>query len=283
MKKRLFFGGKNSLLMIIFFLLVLVQITEAANFRIKIKAAGAEIRLKPSVESTLISDVPLGAILTSSEKFGDWYKVNLPPDQQGIVVSGYIHQNSVEVIEVIDETPQQNIMKDEPDSGIQETIPPVREEKRKRFALRLGLGLAFPSGDWSTLFNLGLGAMIGNSFSLVQNRNFDVALIGSFDGYMFFREAGYTDISWARILLAGDLRLTLKVDQFSIFGQGGVGIYFDILEVSHWLWGRADTSEFRFGPRLGGGFAYKNIEILGIFHLVEDKMFSIMMVWTFGF
>jgi hypothetical protein len=282
MKTKTSFRRKTAFLVFILSLLIVGHLAFAAEFKLKVKKADAEIRLKPTVESTLISKAPLGAILESSEKFGEWFKVNLPPDKQGIVVSGYIHQSAVEIMEEIKEPLEQEAMRDEPEPRLEDMRQPAGDEKKKKYALRVGLGLAFPSGEWADLFNLGLGVMIGNSWSLVQNQTFDVALIGSFDGYIFFRESRYTDISWARLLLAADLRFSLKVEQFSIFGQGGAGVYLDIIEVSDW-WGRTSDSEFRFGPRIGGGISFGTIEILGLYHLVEDKMFSLMLVWTYRF
>ncbi|MFX1514249.1 MAG: hypothetical protein ACFFCQ_16870 [Promethearchaeota archaeon] len=283
MEKKSTFIGNTIFLLLVFSLLLMGQIAHAAEFRLRVKISDAEIRLKPNKESTLISKAPLGTILKSQEKIGEWYKVDLPPDEQGVIISGYIHQNDVDVSKEIEEPPKQEIVREEPEPRVEGTGQPTKEEKKKKFSFRAGLGVAFPTGDWSDLFNLGLGAMVGNSFSLVQQQMFDLALVGSFGGYIFLRKSGYTDISWTRIFLSGDIRLSLKANQFSIFGQGGAGIYLDILEISDWLWGKAEDSEFRFGPRIGGGIEIGSIEILGLYHLAEDKMFTLMLVATLRF
>ena len=67
----------------------------------------ANIRLKPDLKSNLICTVSKGTILEFYEKTGEWYKVNLPPDKNGLVVTGYIHSSVVEIVtkKVIPEKP----------------------------------------------------------------------------------------------------------------------------------------------------------------------------------
>ncbi|MBN1271659.1 MAG: hypothetical protein JXB26_05255 [Candidatus Aminicenantes bacterium] len=65
---------------------------------IKVSVANAVVRLKPDPESLVISEVSPGAVLKSIGKKGEWYSVELPEDENGFVVTGYIHQDSVEEI-----------------------------------------------------------------------------------------------------------------------------------------------------------------------------------------
>jgi len=67
----------------------------------------ANIRLKPDLKSNLICTVSKGTILEFYEKTGEWYKVNLPPDKNGLVVTGYIHSSVVKIVtkRVIPEKP----------------------------------------------------------------------------------------------------------------------------------------------------------------------------------
>ncbi len=53
-------------------------IGEAAKLKLRVKVPQANIRLKPEMESMVISHAPLGAILDSDGKIKEWYKVNLP-------------------------------------------------------------------------------------------------------------------------------------------------------------------------------------------------------------
>jgi len=106
----------------IFFLLFLTSIGEAAKLRVRVIVQGANIRMKPTIESTVILQAPLGAILKSEEKIGNWYKVNLPPDESGFIVSGYIHENMLEIIEEIKKIPEEIKPKEV------EKIPEVKEK-----------------------------------------------------------------------------------------------------------------------------------------------------------
>lgn len=58
----------------------------------------SEIRLKPDRKSQIIGKIRFGTILQSTEKTGDWYKVNLPSSAEGITISGYIHKYCIRVI-----------------------------------------------------------------------------------------------------------------------------------------------------------------------------------------
>lgn len=70
------------------------------NFRevltkITIKVRKANIRLMPSLESAVIHQLPFGVELEPLAKSGEWYRVNLPPNTEGFILSGYIHDSIV--------------------------------------------------------------------------------------------------------------------------------------------------------------------------------------------
>jgi outer membrane protein W len=75
-----------------------VRIGAAEELRLRVITADATIRLEPGSESTVVSEVKLGAVLTSESKAGEWYRVDLPADEDGYVISGFIHQSQVEVV-----------------------------------------------------------------------------------------------------------------------------------------------------------------------------------------
>lgn len=91
----------------IFVLTIFVSVVTTFVFsddsKVRVTASKANIRLRPTTQSTIVSAVPLGAVLEAIKKEGEWYFVKLPPDEKGIVVSGYIHQGIVEVIEGLKE------------------------------------------------------------------------------------------------------------------------------------------------------------------------------------
>jgi hypothetical protein len=57
------------------------------------------IRAEPDFISEVIHQVQLGISLQAVGKAGEWYLVNLPPDEEGIIISGYIHQSFVQEIQ----------------------------------------------------------------------------------------------------------------------------------------------------------------------------------------
>ncbi|NIO48331.1 MAG: SH3 domain-containing protein [Candidatus Aminicenantes bacterium] len=56
------------------------------------------IRAEPDFTSEVIHQVQLGISLQAIGKAGEWYLVNLPPDEEGLIISGYIHQSFVQEI-----------------------------------------------------------------------------------------------------------------------------------------------------------------------------------------
>jgi hypothetical protein len=70
----------------------------AEKTRVKVVVNIANVRLKPDLGSQVIDKMPLGTILESDEIVGEWFKVNLPPDESGISVTGYMHKSVVQII-----------------------------------------------------------------------------------------------------------------------------------------------------------------------------------------
>lgn len=104
---------KNGFLILIFFLLLsLVSLIQAEELKIQVIITEAKVRLKPDLNSIVISEIPLGAMLKALQKTGEWYHINLPSDDKGFVVSGYIHISSVE--EIIDQPVEKPVEKPKP-------------------------------------------------------------------------------------------------------------------------------------------------------------------------
>lgn len=286
--------SSKTILALVLFVFVTTTFIFSGDSKVRVVVPQANIRLKPNTQSAILSRIPLGGILDVIKKEGDWYYVKLPPDEKGIVVTGYIHQSIVEVVEetkeitkegIVEEkkppefTPPKTVAKEETigkkEVKIEQPTQVSRIEPTKKYSFRAGLGISFPTGDWSDLFNVGIGLNVGNSYSIVRQPMFDIDLLGSLEAHIFLRKEGYTDINWTRYLLSGDCRFNLKVDPITIFAQGGLGLYLDVFEIITWWW-KEEASEFKFGPRIGGGIAFRNLEVMAIYHMVEDNMFSIM-------
>jgi hypothetical protein len=63
---------------------------QQVEWKLKVVAAGAPIRLQPDPASPILSTVPAGTVLTSYEKEGDWFRIITAPDKDGVVSIGYV-------------------------------------------------------------------------------------------------------------------------------------------------------------------------------------------------
>ena len=94
---------RKKVCMTIVFLSILLLwpgLSTAQKVKVRVILENANIRLKPDISSMIITGVSLGAVFESDGQVEEWYKVNMPPDEKGFVVSGYIHSSEVEVISV---------------------------------------------------------------------------------------------------------------------------------------------------------------------------------------
>jgi len=66
--------------------------------KLKVVTEQANIRLKPSIGSIIIKQVPEGTILESTGQEAEWYLIKLTPDELE-QVSGYVHESMVIIIE----------------------------------------------------------------------------------------------------------------------------------------------------------------------------------------
>jgi hypothetical protein len=74
----------------------------AAVIRLKVTSELANIRLKPSISSVIIRQIPQGEILEAIRQEGEWYLVKIEPDERG-TASGYVHES---LVLPMDETPR---------------------------------------------------------------------------------------------------------------------------------------------------------------------------------
>jgi hypothetical protein len=89
---------KAALLFFLILLLFLANINYAQEIKIKVSVNKANVRLNPETSSPIISVVHAGIITQLIKKTDEWYFVELPPNEKGDVIAGYIHQNEVEEI-----------------------------------------------------------------------------------------------------------------------------------------------------------------------------------------
>jgi len=97
MKIKRILKKQSILLMLIFILLLALTISDQAQLlKIRVIKDKAAIRERPDVSSTVIAKVPIGAVLESERKEGEWYKVSFLYRGR-FTISGYIHQKNIEI------------------------------------------------------------------------------------------------------------------------------------------------------------------------------------------
>ncbi len=96
---------RKSYLFIILVLLVVCSLlsnsyalnSESFKWEIRVSVEKTDIRMKPDINSMVVTTATEGSILISYEKVGEWFRV-ITADEAGFVVIGYIHSSTVEVI-----------------------------------------------------------------------------------------------------------------------------------------------------------------------------------------
>ena len=96
--RNLYRKETEILLVAIILLWPFIASAQEAQQKLKVKATMAFIRLRADDKSQAVGRVPSGTVLDLLSKKGEWYRINLPLDRGGLLLSGYIHQSLVEEI-----------------------------------------------------------------------------------------------------------------------------------------------------------------------------------------
>ena len=153
--------------------------------KVSVKVPRANIRLMPTTKSSVISQVLSGVALKTLAKTGNWYRVNLPPNKEGLVFSGYIHHSIVnEIYETVvpppppepEKTPDKEpeIVEEEAEPEAEEIpeIPPQRTSSIGRyFWVGGGAGYTMPSES-----HFGKGLNFGGTFGFSVMKHLAVEL-----------------------------------------------------------------------------------------------------------
>jgi len=128
-------------------LLFFSTISLATGLKLRIISEKAVLRLQPSADSEVVSTLPMGGILESEGKVGNWYYIKIPKTKQQSSVSGFVNAAMVDVIgevgEVIEVTKEEKIpplIVQEPEF---EMKTPKKTIKRGITAKGLKIGLNF--------------------------------------------------------------------------------------------------------------------------------------------
>jgi len=161
--------------LVIILLLSITIVSQAKDLKVKVIVENANVRLEPDLGSQIIAKVPLGTVLQSEGKTGEWHLVILPADEKGFVVSGYIHQSVLEeIVEEIKEVPK--VKEEKPKAAPPlppEVYVPKRVEKESRLGIGIRGGYAMPSEE-----KYGGGLEYGGNFSFIIIKYVAIELSG---------------------------------------------------------------------------------------------------------
>lgn len=156
-----------SLLLAGFSLWLLSGACQGAETVLKVIVSAAKIREKPDIASPVVTTVAMSTLLASQGKEGRWFKVSLPPNGDGRVLSGFIHETVVKVLSSPEDQAAKTLQQPLPEIKPVKEVP-VRAEKageeprpaavtpeppagQKKFSfrpyLKLGLLLTPPSAN----------------------------------------------------------------------------------------------------------------------------------------
>lgn len=231
--------GKKKILIFLIVLLFMAYVPDilAEEIQIRVTVEQANVRLKPDLNSMVISKVPLGVVLKALQKSGEWYHINLPPDESGFVVSGYIHASTVEEISY---QPGEK-----PAEKTERVSPPEKEAERppERYApppppppeprqepssyqesagMKMGVGLRAGYG--------GSGLMFGGQFNLILMKNLGICVEGLYfsqseEGSSAFLEdgglsPGKTSVIPIKLSIQGRFPLSSQLTPYILAGAG---------------------------------------------------------------
>lgn len=124
------FTGKLIISLVIVFILILPTISQAQQKqRIRVTVQNANVRLQPNIESEVILSPPVGSTFEVEQKIGDWYEIKFS-SEIGVLITGYIKSQFVEVIEAEPPPKKEAIQKPEPQRE-------VTKKPSKKFGLKL--------------------------------------------------------------------------------------------------------------------------------------------------
>lgn len=67
------------------------------KYKVRVVNNNTELKLKPADESLVIMKLPLGSTFDAIDEVGSFIKIKLPPDKNGIIITGYVLSDFVEV------------------------------------------------------------------------------------------------------------------------------------------------------------------------------------------
>jgi len=210
---------------------------------LRVIAVKAGIRAESDRESQIINEVSSSTKLLAIGKTGEWYRVNLPPDKEGIILLGYIHENLVEeFVEEIKEAPKIKEIKPKVAPSPRKKIyRPERVKTGPKSCIGVDAGYSITQED-----NYSEGINYGGSFCLgiieylsleVSGLRFQNDVEGSVDGFSKGK------LTVMPVLLSIQARLPVT-PRFIPYIQGGGGYYLSSFALDEEIINTWDTLGF---------------------------------------
>jgi len=223
--------------------------------KINVIAAKANIRAEPDVESQIIQEAQSDTKLQAIGITGEWYIVILPPDKEGIVLSGYIHQNLVEeIVEDVTEAPKVKEKKPDvaqpPESRV---YKPKRVKTGPRSCIGIGAGYSMPQEN-----NYSDEIYYGGNFCLGISKNLSIELSGLRVLYNVEGSAeglSNGDLSVIPIQLSIQLRFPVT-HRFVPYILGGGGYYLNSFTLDEEIINTWDALGFDVEERIENSIGY---------------------------
>jgi len=129
--------------MLVFVLILLTVSAQAQNQKIRVVVENAAIRISPSPDGEILMTPEIGSVYDVINKTNEWFEIKVT-SRVGIEVSGFIHENSVELVggeREVERIPVAGI--DKPPS---QSTPRKQPTSSSKFEILLGFGYALGYG-----------------------------------------------------------------------------------------------------------------------------------------
>lgn len=210
-------------LLILLFLAAGAPVFGADAIKLKVTAELANIRLKPSIGSVIIRQIPQGEILEAVRQEGEWYLVKIEPDESG-AATGYVHESLVMPLEE-GSRPDRKVKAEEPVAKKREPqrTEPAAAESAAAEGERTSAGWSFSisgGGNYTLAGYLnsaaqGLADYLGEQSALDADKLVSPARMS----FMFGGEIGIPLFSWLQLAIGADFYSSTKSSLLT-YGSG---------------------------------------------------------------
>jgi len=195
----------------------------AAKFKVRVSAELANVRANAGFDSKILETVPLGAVLEGDVQKGEWYLVNLPPDEKGVVITGYIHSSMVELLSTEEVSPRVEQTRPVKSPPPQYQPAPAMYSGRRSSGFRILGGLSMANiahtdtdlTDADTTARMGFTAGIGYEFAVFFPLFLEIDVLYIQKGFKF-EEVRDTTITIGSDTYSYRDKVVLKGDELNV-------------------------------------------------------------------